>query len=619
MIEKLCKDLKTSYDTNILDNESDIVQQEFLNVSLKNRTNSGRKVLMELICNHYDKSVQKPIAEFIGGPFTLSIHWHPGFKKMIYIFGELHSNITDCDKFEKDANTILIEDYLYNLMLTTDVFLDIYLENFSYQNGEYNKSKEYVPGRSNELFKKFKKCIQYNTRSDTSCKLARVHYFDIRDNDTESDYYNMEENKINILWFFSFLFEQKVYAPTFVKYVLERHPKVIRLLKELVQDDITKVCEFMKKQLEENPYIKKELNKINNPQLKPIILNFYGKLLCKQLTKNIPYIKKDILNILNYKEISDNEKILNSITSIKLFLTLPFAHFADVYLIARVFKDFDMEKKKDKSYFDQPKSAHNIIIYGGDFHSESYRDFLSSIGFHEIDNTGDINKNYFDYDYAQLSEDKVSNKPKNCLDMRKIKQPFFSYSSEGKEVIKKSLKPAVSPNPPKTPPPKTPPPPQFTPPPPKTPPSPQFKTPPQFTPQFTPPPPKTPLSPQFTPQFTPPPPKTPPSPQFTPQFTPPQPKTPLSVPLPPKIEDEVPEEPCPAIHATPQPPLCWDKKTKLQYHPDKNRGCPKTATELFKTYGNLKIPTDLKECEEKQQRKQRKREQREKEKNKEKN
>jgi hypothetical protein len=336
----------------------------------------------------------------------------------------------------------------------------------------------------------------------------------------------------------------------------------------------------MKKQLEENPYIKKELNKINNPQLKPIILNFYGKLLCKQLTKNIPHIQRDILNILNYKEISeDDEKILKSIVRIKLFLTLPFAHFADVYLIARVFKDFDMEKKKDKSYFDQPNRAHNIIIYGGDFHSESYRDFLSSIGFHEIDNTGDINKNYIDFDYAQLSKDKVSNKPKNCLDMRKIKQPFFSYSSEGKEVIKKSLKPAVSPNPPKTPPPKTPPPPQFTPPPPKT----------------------------------------PPSPQFTPQFTPPQPKTPLSVPLPPKIEDEVPEEPCPAIHATPQPPLCWDKKTKLQYHPDKNRGCPKTATELFKTYGNLKIPTDLKECEEKQQRKQRKREQREKEKNKEKN
>ena len=156
-MEKLCKDLKSTYDTNILDNEDKIVQDEFLKVSRENRINKGNKVLMQLICNHYDKSVQKPTAEFIGGPFTLSIHWHPGFKKMIYIFGEQHANITDCDKFKKDANTILIEDYLYNLMLTTDVFLDIYLEIFSYQDGEYNMRRVYSDGRSNELFKKFKK------------------------------------------------------------------------------------------------------------------------------------------------------------------------------------------------------------------------------------------------------------------------------------------------------------------------------------------------------------------------------------------------------------------------------------------------------------------------------
>ena len=65
-MENLCEHLKSTYDTNILDNESDIVQQEFLNVSLQNRTNPCRKVLMELICNHYDKSVQKQTAEFIG-------------------------------------------------------------------------------------------------------------------------------------------------------------------------------------------------------------------------------------------------------------------------------------------------------------------------------------------------------------------------------------------------------------------------------------------------------------------------------------------------------------------------------------------------------------------------
>ena len=434
-MENLCKELRYTYDTNILDNEDEIVQDEFLKVSRENRdntTNPGRKVLMQLICNHYDKSVKKPTAEFIGGPCTLSIHWHPGFKKMIYIFGESHANITDCDKFKKDANTILIEDYLYNLMITTDVFLDIYLEIFSYQDGEYNKYRGYVAGRGNELFKKFKQCIQYNTRSDSSCKLARVHYYDIRTNDIELDYDNMEENKINILWFFFFLFKQKEYGFIFVEYILERYPKVTSLLKELVQDDITKVCEFMKKQLEDNPYIKKELNKINNPQLKPIILNFYGKLLCKELTENIPNIKKDILNILNYEQISDDDKILNSIFSIKIFLESTFAYFADVYLIARVFKDFDMEKKKDKSYFDQPKSAHNIIIYGGDLHSESYRSFLSSIGFHEIEHTGDIYTDFESSTDDESSEEKDKrnpNKPTNCVDMRKIKQPFFSYSN----------------------------------------------------------------------------------------------------------------------------------------------------------------------------------------------
>ena len=153
MTEKLCKDLKATYDTNILDNESDLVQQEFRDVSLENRnttTNSVRKVLMKLICNHYDKSVKKPIAEFIGGPKTLSIHWHPFYKKMIYIFGEWHSNTTDCENFkEQDRNTILIEDYLYNLMLTTDVFLDIYFEFVSYKEEEYEYE---LARRSHKLF-----------------------------------------------------------------------------------------------------------------------------------------------------------------------------------------------------------------------------------------------------------------------------------------------------------------------------------------------------------------------------------------------------------------------------------------------------------------------------------
>ena len=71
-----------------------------------------------------------------------------------------------------------------------------------------------------------------------------------------------------------------------------------------------------------------------------------------------------------------------------------------------------MKKKTDKSYFDQPNRAHNIIIYCGNKHANNYRDFLSSMAFHDI--TGNLTE---------------INTAKNCLDMRKIKQPFFSYSN----------------------------------------------------------------------------------------------------------------------------------------------------------------------------------------------
>jgi hypothetical protein len=424
-MEKLCKHLTSTYDTNILDNEDKTVQDEFLKVSLKNRKNNiGKKVLMQLICNHYDENVQKlkPNAEFIGGPKTLSIHWHPGFKKMIYIFGEWHANRVDCDKFEKDSNTILIEDYLYDLMQKTDVFLDIYIEIVSYKNGEY-EGRQYVPGRTDELFKKFRTCLQYNTRSDISCQLARVHYFDIRGNDVKET--NLEENKIGILWFkeklaYIILNKEGVKDAIFdLKLMLKTYPKILILLKELVNDDIKKVCKFMKKQLEENPYIKKELSKINNPQIKPFILNFYGKLIYKEVLRIIPIIKKDILNILNYeKELDD--VLLKSIETIEIFLGTTTTYYADVYLIARVFKDFDMEKKKDKSYFDQPNRAHNIIIYSGNTQAINNRDFLSSMGFHDIEHTGDLREDILN---------KIPKTPKYCLDMKKIKQPFFSYSN----------------------------------------------------------------------------------------------------------------------------------------------------------------------------------------------
>jgi hypothetical protein len=430
MIEQLCKDLKTTYDTNILDNESDVVQKEFRDVSLENTnitTNNGRKVLMKLICNHYDEMIQKPTAEFIGGPKTLTVHWHPGYKKMIYIFGEWrNTNSTDCEKFKEDSkqdiNTILIEDYLYNLMLTTDAFLDIYFEFISYKEGE----NEYEPPghRSHKIFNKFRKCLYYNTQSNLDCQLARVHYFDIRLNDVKED--DIEEDKINIFWFIEtiryLIINKGKHAAFDLKILLKKYKKISTLLKELVQDDMKKVCEFMKKQLtEENPYIKKELDKINNQELKTFILTFYDKLICKEVSRIIPTIKNHILIILNYDKQLD-DALLNSMNFTKLYFMNINSYFVDVYLLARVFKDFDMSEMGSS---DQPISAHNIIIHCNNSHANNYRDFLLSIGFNDVDHTGDLREDRLE---------KTPNTPKNCLDMRRIKQPFFSYLPEEKEL-----------------------------------------------------------------------------------------------------------------------------------------------------------------------------------------
>jgi hypothetical protein len=189
-MEDICKALLNTYNTNVLDILDTDLQQALkreAECSEQNPNPSGknREILVQLIKNHYDKDKIKPSAKFIGGPKTLTVHYIPQYKKKIYIFGEHHLNIMDCDKFynfdkEKDLITP-IEDYLYKLITNTDVFIDIFAEFFTYdKSGEYSRNPYSTEGRIDKLFKIFRKCLQKNTRHDEDCKLARIHYIDIR-------------------------------------------------------------------------------------------------------------------------------------------------------------------------------------------------------------------------------------------------------------------------------------------------------------------------------------------------------------------------------------------------------------------------------------------------------
>ena len=430
MLEELIEELINTYDTNILDNQPDIVQKEFLNISLKNNLNgqaravdeiaTSNQVLMQLICNHYDKSVKKPIADFIGGPKTLTIHWHPVYKKIIYIFGERHDKVMDCETFDKDADTYPVEDYLYDLMLSTDVFLDIYFELNSYTGHEYdemNMLRYYGDSEKRifQLYKKFKNCLQYNTRHDEDCQLARIHYFDIRANDLVTE--NIKEERINIVWIMIKMRYMLLPGNDFkndFKSLIKKYPKIITLLEKLTDFNIEKVVKFMKEQLEEPLHIKKEFKKINS-DLKTSILTFYGELIFHEMKRKIIDIRRDILSLLRMDQ--DDLYMRRTALNIFKFMVNATSYYADVYLLARVFKDFDMSEMQEKAYkgsTDQPIQAHNIIIYCGDYHSSNYRDFLSSIDFKDITN---------------LKKDSVKEElATNCLDMRNIKQPFFSYN-----------------------------------------------------------------------------------------------------------------------------------------------------------------------------------------------
>ena len=98
--EDICDTLTTTYNTNILDSASNIIKVQFLISSLTHcHGNKGKKVLMNLICNHFDKDPlkQRPMPRFIGGPKNLTVHHSKEYNKMIYIFGEYHSDIVNCD------------------------------------------------------------------------------------------------------------------------------------------------------------------------------------------------------------------------------------------------------------------------------------------------------------------------------------------------------------------------------------------------------------------------------------------------------------------------------------------------------------------------------------------
>jgi hypothetical protein len=87
-MENVFEKLLKTYNTNYLDSLHIDLQEALKRESEEKQLSSGskREILRQLIENHYDESKNKPTAQFIGGPFSLTVHWIPEYKKYIYIY-----------------------------------------------------------------------------------------------------------------------------------------------------------------------------------------------------------------------------------------------------------------------------------------------------------------------------------------------------------------------------------------------------------------------------------------------------------------------------------------------------------------------------------------------------
>jgi len=424
-MDDLCEKLVRTYDANVLNDARKELKEAFYNEAERSAKEPkcihGRKVLMSLIKNYFEKISPSP--KFIGGPKSLTHHWSEHYQKTIYIFGESHLPSMDCDerfgkkskKEEWGTNKMSIEDFLMLLIRTTSAFIDLYIEFPAYKGREYNSIKFANPDiRLQKLLERFQKCVEYSNRAAEECRLARVHYFDIRSVKKDGKVIKLSlidlfESKVSTIMR---RYSKSEWADRFRKLIKET--KYIMILKGLAETNAARFLDFlMTYELGINPFIQKELRKIKDPKLVDNINIFIRNEFLEQTKHHRKRWQHNIPIILGASH-KDNALIAAIIDIVKSGSTISIrALVADTYLLARVFKDFNMNEIEEKGYkgaTDQPDKAHNIIIYAGNAHAQIYRKFLDQLEFKEISRTGVFTNEFV-----------------TCLNMKKIHQPFFSH------------------------------------------------------------------------------------------------------------------------------------------------------------------------------------------------
>ena len=406
---KICHSLVNFYNASILKNAPVQLQEAFFRetqdcFTCTNIKQDGRerKILAKLIKNFFDD--KRPNVRFIGGPKTLTLHWSEKYKKLIYIFGEEHFKPIDCNKDE--ISQLSIQDYLYNLIVYSSSFIDLYCEFPAFGAKQIAYDPKYKhgfvgEGKLKDLITKFQICVDKQTRDQAvQCSLARIHYFDIRKRYKKDTTVNLSQISI---------FRRKIQIAlnkqdkiSSFQHLLRSDTEfmtVVSIINNITESDISAYNKFWISQIRSNKFVMKKLNRST---MKKEILEFLDTKMLKRCASKINGFNKNMKIIIENTD-NSNEIVIPAWKKIMELIIGLEALEADAYLLGRVFKKFDISKRPS----DEPIKPHNIIIYCGNRHSILYREFLKSIGFDRIEST--------------------TRGTDSCIDMTGITQPLFSF------------------------------------------------------------------------------------------------------------------------------------------------------------------------------------------------
>jgi len=291
-----------------------------------------------------------------------------GVDKIIYLFGEVHVNVLECENYNDsiDIDKFLIEIFKYNQnhdKKNIDIFIEIFKEDIDIYHK--NDRRLYMIEKMRKLLSK-NISINKNVKKNKDFDKIRFHYFDIRH--IFYNKYNIKRNNINM--------------PDCVECINNIIDKANYLMFNILNlvngEKISTEKKINLKNFNYKPF-DKIINKYNNNQCKEILSSLFIKYIvillntpivlndfvddCKKFIKKINEEDRSNLNYLEH--IQYMTKIYNDI-----YITYNLIHDTVFNCITFITDLYLLRRFLDKDYITRS------VVYSGDAHAQHIKYIL---------------------------------------------------------------------------------------------------------------------------------------------------------------------------------------------------------------------------------------------------